>query len=94
MKRGQVIAQSDSTGLAGGDHLHFSMILQGQQVDAREWWDPHWIEDRIKAKLRQFGAEGALATAPSPAPNVRPAPTARRAPTAKPAPRGRRGRRR
>jgi murein DD-endopeptidase MepM/ murein hydrolase activator NlpD len=54
--RGQVIAQSDSTGLAAGDHLHFSVILQGEQVDAREWWDPHWIEDRIRAKLRQFGA--------------------------------------
>jgi murein DD-endopeptidase MepM/ murein hydrolase activator NlpD len=61
VKGGQVIAQSDSTGLAAGDHLHFSVILQGEQVDAREWWDPHWIEDRIVAKLRQFG--------PSPAPS-------------------------
>jgi murein DD-endopeptidase MepM/ murein hydrolase activator NlpD len=50
--RGQTIGQSGSTGLAGGDHLHFSVILQGEQVDAREWWDPHWIEDRLKAKLR------------------------------------------
>src|SRR5262249_49460892 len=55
VKLGQVIAKSDSTGLAGGDHLHFSMILQGQQVDAREWWDPHWIEDRVQSKLREFG---------------------------------------
>lgn len=54
--RGQVIAQSDATGLAAGDHLHFSVVLQGEQVDAREWWDPHWIEDRIQSKLRQFGA--------------------------------------
>lgn len=56
VKRGQNIAQSDSTGLAGGDHLHFSVILQGEQVDAREWWDPHWIDDRILSKVRQFGA--------------------------------------
>jgi murein DD-endopeptidase MepM/ murein hydrolase activator NlpD len=56
VKGGQVIAQSDSTGLAAGDHLHFSVILQGEQVDAREWWDPHWVEDRIAAKLRQFGS--------------------------------------
>jgi murein DD-endopeptidase MepM/ murein hydrolase activator NlpD len=62
VKGGQVIAQSDSTGLAAGDHLHFSVILQGEQVDAREWWDPHWIEDRIVAKLRQFGTS----SAPSP----------------------------
>jgi murein DD-endopeptidase MepM/ murein hydrolase activator NlpD len=62
-KRGQTIGQSGATGLAGGDHLHFSMILHGEQVDAREWWDPHWIEDRIQAKLRQFGsAPGASAS--------------------------------
>ncbi len=67
VERGKVIAQSDSTGLAGGDHLHFSVILQGEQVDAREWWDPHWIEDRILSKLRQFGAAAASAPA-SPAP--------------------------
>jgi hypothetical protein len=63
--RGQVIAQSDSSGLAAGDHLHFSVVLLGEQVDAREWWDPHWIEDRLTAKLRQFG--GAPAPAASPA---------------------------
>jgi murein DD-endopeptidase MepM/ murein hydrolase activator NlpD len=55
VKRAQTIAQSGETGLAGGDHLHFSMILQGTQVDAREWWDPHWIRDRIKVKLEEFG---------------------------------------
>ena len=67
VKRGQTIGQSGATGLAGGDHLHFSMILQGEQVDAREWWDPHWIHDRIQAKLRQFGA-GAPGTSASPSP--------------------------
>ena len=73
VKRGQVIAQSDSTGLAGGDHLHYSMILGGEQVDAREWWDPHWIEDRIQSKLRQFGSS---ASAPPPAAAATPAPAA------------------
>jgi hypothetical protein len=34
------------------------MIYQGQQVDAREWWDPHWIHDRLQAKLQQFGGGG------------------------------------
>jgi murein DD-endopeptidase MepM/ murein hydrolase activator NlpD len=55
VKRAQTIAHSGETGLAGGDHLHFSMILQGTQVDAREWWDPHWIHDRIQVKLEEFG---------------------------------------
>ena len=59
VKRAQTIAQSGETGLAGGDHLHFSMVLQGTQVDAREWWDPHWIRDRIQAKLEEFGQAGA-----------------------------------
>jgi hypothetical protein len=61
VRRGQVIAQSGSSGLAAGDHLHFSVVLLGEQVDAREWWDPHWIEDRLQAKLRQFGAAAAPA---------------------------------
>jgi murein DD-endopeptidase MepM/ murein hydrolase activator NlpD len=66
--RGQTIGQSGATGLAGGDHLHFSMILQGEQVDAREWWDPHWIQDRIMAKLRQFGpAMPGASASPGPA---------------------------
>jgi len=65
VKRGQTIGWSGATGLAGGDHLHFSMILQGEQVDAREWWDPHWLEDRWLVKLRTFGASS---TAASPAP--------------------------
>lgn len=55
VKRGQLIAHSDSTGLAGGDHLHFSMLLDGVQVNPMEWWDPHWIHDRIEAKLQQAG---------------------------------------
>jgi murein DD-endopeptidase MepM/ murein hydrolase activator NlpD len=49
--RGQVIGRSGQTGLAGGDHLHFTMLLQGLAVNPREWWDPHWIHDRLELKL-------------------------------------------
>jgi len=70
--RGQTIGQTGATGLAGGDHLHFSMILQGEQVDAREWWDPHWIEDRIKAKLRQYGTAPAGSASPGPSASASP----------------------
>lgn len=48
----QVLGQSGQTGLAGGDHLHFAMLLGGRPVTPVEWWDPHWIEDRIHRKLR------------------------------------------
>jgi murein DD-endopeptidase MepM/ murein hydrolase activator NlpD len=51
VKQGQEIGKSGSTGLAGGDHLHFSMQVQGMQVNPTEWWDPHWIHDRIFAKF-------------------------------------------
>lgn len=51
VKRGDVIGRSGATGLAGGDHLHFSVHLQGIPVDPVEWWDPHWIHDRIEAKI-------------------------------------------
>lgn len=57
--QGQLIAHSDSTGLAGGDHLHFSMLLDGVQVNPVEWWDPHWVQGRIQAKLDQFSTGGA-----------------------------------
>lgn len=51
VKQGETIGLSGQTGLAGGDHLHFSMILNGRFVNAVEWWDPHWIEDRVLRKL-------------------------------------------
>ncbi len=51
VKRGQEIGLSGQTGLAGGDHLHFTMLLDGVPVNPIEWWDPHWIHDRIEAKL-------------------------------------------
>ncbi|HEY7839328.1 MAG TPA: M23 family metallopeptidase [Terriglobales bacterium] len=54
--QGQLIAHSDSTGLAGGDHLHFSMLLDGVQVNPVEWWDPHWIQGHITSKIQQFTA--------------------------------------
>ena len=33
VKSGQTLGRSGSTGLAGGDHLHFSMQLDGVQVN-------------------------------------------------------------
>jgi len=52
VKRNQEIGRSGQTGLAGGDHLHFTMLLDGIPVNPVEWWDPHWIHDRIDAKLQ------------------------------------------
>jgi murein DD-endopeptidase MepM/ murein hydrolase activator NlpD len=51
VQRGQELGRSGQTGLAGGDHLHFTMLLQGLAVTPVEWWDPHWLQDRVARKL-------------------------------------------
>ncbi len=53
---GQTLDLSGKTGLAAGDHLHFTILVDGQFVNATEWWDPHWIQDRVLRKLREAGA--------------------------------------
>ena len=51
VKRGQVMGKSGMTGMAGGDHIHFAMQLDGVQIDPKEWWDPHWIKDHIARRV-------------------------------------------
>jgi murein DD-endopeptidase MepM/ murein hydrolase activator NlpD len=51
--KGQTIGRSGMTGLAGGDHLHFTMLVGGQMVTPVEWWDRHWIADRVERKLKE-----------------------------------------
>jgi murein DD-endopeptidase MepM/ murein hydrolase activator NlpD len=51
---GQTLGQTGETGLAGGDHLHFSIMLHGVHVDPVEWWDPHWLHDHVTPKLTMF----------------------------------------
>lgn len=47
VKKGQTIGNTGATGLAGGDHLHFGILISGVQVSPVEWWDEHWIKDNI-----------------------------------------------
>src|SRR5262245_2487540 len=56
VEKEQEMGRSGMTGLAGGDHLHFTMLVNGQMVNPVEWWDQHWIQDRILRKLRAVGA--------------------------------------
>lgn len=67
--KGQTLGRSGMTGLAGGDHLHFTMLVAGHPVNAVEWWDPHWIEDRVLRKIREAvpGAMPMAAAEPAPA---------------------------
>ena len=57
--RGQTIGRSGMTGMAGGDHLHFTMLVSGRMVNPVEWWDPHWIQDRVMRKLGEAGGQAA-----------------------------------
>lgn len=49
--KGEVIGLTGQTGLAGGDHLHFGIMVNGVFVNPVEWWDSHWINDNITRKL-------------------------------------------
>ncbi len=53
--RGQELGRTGITGLAGGDHLHFTVLLQGTAVNPVEWWDPHWMQDRVFRKITEAG---------------------------------------
>lgn len=53
VEKGQALGRSGMTGLAGGDHLHFAMLVGGMPVSPVEWWDPHWIEDRVTRKIQE-----------------------------------------
>lgn len=48
---GEKLGLSGETGLAAGDHLHFSVLVHGLPVTPVEWWDGKWIRDHLKAKL-------------------------------------------
>jgi murein DD-endopeptidase MepM/ murein hydrolase activator NlpD len=74
VQRGQELGRSGKTGLAGGDHLHFTMLLRGLPVNPVEWWDPHWIQDRLARKLGPaLGFDGGAAKPAAAATPVSPA---------------------
>lgn len=55
VEQGQVLGRSGMTGLAGGDHLHFTMLVNGHAVNPVEWWDPKWMQDRVLRKITEAG---------------------------------------
>ena len=51
--KGATLGRTGSTGMAGGDHLHFSMLINDRFVNPVEWWDKKWIENNIFSKIEQ-----------------------------------------
>ena len=53
--KGQTLGRSGMTGLAAGDHLHFTMLVNGTAVNPVEWWDTKWMQDRVFRKISEAG---------------------------------------
>jgi murein DD-endopeptidase MepM/ murein hydrolase activator NlpD len=49
--KGDIIGKTGKSGLAGGDHLHFSMLVNNTFVNPIEWWDATWIRNNILSKI-------------------------------------------
>jgi len=50
--RGDKLGHTGSTGMAGGDHLHFSMLVSDTFVNPVEWWDMQWIQNNVIQKIQ------------------------------------------
>lgn len=48
---GQELGRTGVTGLAGGDHLHYEVRVQGVPVSPLAWWDSNWMRDHIEGKV-------------------------------------------
>jgi len=55
VQKGEVLGRSGETGLAGGDHLHLALLIDGVYTSPIEWWDVHWLKDRIAKPLVDAG---------------------------------------
>ena len=53
--KGDIIGKTGVTGMAGGDHLHFAMMVHDTFVNPIEWWDGTWIKNNISNKIEQAG---------------------------------------
>lgn len=51
LEKKSTLGLTGTTGMAGGDHLHFSMLINGVFVTPKEWWDRHWIEVTIEEPI-------------------------------------------
>jgi murein DD-endopeptidase MepM/ murein hydrolase activator NlpD len=53
VESGQVLGRSGASGLAGGDHLHFAILVGDSYVDPLEWWDPKWVRSHVEVRLER-----------------------------------------
>ncbi|MBW2712216.1 MAG: M23 family metallopeptidase, partial [Deltaproteobacteria bacterium] len=51
LEQGGTVGLSGATGLAGGDHLHFGILIGDTYVNPLEWWDRSWLQNNILSQL-------------------------------------------
>jgi murein DD-endopeptidase MepM/ murein hydrolase activator NlpD len=51
VEKGETLGLTGQTGLAGGDHLHFAILVGGVYADPVEWWDPKWVREKVDSQL-------------------------------------------
>ncbi len=51
VQKGDLIGKTGASGLAGGDHLHFGILVHGYEVSPLYWWDPKWVNVNITNHL-------------------------------------------
>lgn len=57
VEQGKIIGKTGQTGMAGGDHLHFGILVSGLEVTPLEWLDDHWIKDNIVDRIIEAGGK-------------------------------------
>jgi murein DD-endopeptidase MepM/ murein hydrolase activator NlpD len=57
IKKGDIIGKTGVSGMAGGDHLHFGILVSGLEVTPLEWLDAHWIKDNIIDRIKDAGLD-------------------------------------
>jgi murein DD-endopeptidase MepM/ murein hydrolase activator NlpD len=55
--KGEILGKTGTTGMAAGDHLHYSMLVHDTFVNPIEWWDEHWINDNVSSKVAAAGSD-------------------------------------